>query len=437
MSARPRMFVLLIACAMAMATSGRAMQNPASQDIDYAGANPGDEQSRAFNHLVTNVLFERSSLLDAYIALNALPPATDLTVRRNENQLVAMVDTFVGRYDEATERMRANSYDSSGEVPIACPESLWKRREAVEWIGKTNADTRILLINEAHNLPITRALIYRLLPELRAKGFDTLAMETLKPADPGSAKALADTDLSRRGYPLDNMTTGVYVREPIDGELVREAIRLGYTLVAYDAEEPRGTREMAQAKNIARFLSTHPDARLLVLGGYAHITRSWMAGQLRPLIEGKMVAIDQYETLGGCFVPNTKADQYATPEEAMTVPFVFTQRDEAWARNPAEYDVSVVTPPRKIFDGERPGWLNLGGARKRFPLDRKLCDPSDLCLVEARYAGESDMAVPADRFILKRTDSHSALFLRPGSYVLRVSGPGGTTLSQTSIEVAR
>jgi hypothetical protein len=397
-----------------------------AQDIDYAGAD--DAQGRSFNHEITGMLRRHAPLLDGYLALNALPVAIDLTVHRNENQLAAMIDTFVGRYDDAVARMRANSLDSAGEVPVECPASPWRREDAVDWLATGVADARVLLVNEAHNLPVTRALLYRMLPVLRARGFDTLAMETLRPTK--HAGELADTALVRRGYPLDGIDTGMYVREPIDGELVRSALSLGFRLVAYDSDDSGDARELAQATHLAAVLSARPGARMVVIAGYAHITRDWMAGHLRPMVAGKVVAVDQIDALGGCI------GQRASRAADANRPFVYVQANgQAWAMRPQAYEISVVTPPRASANDTRPRWPDLGKARKRFPLRRGICAGHDPCLVEARYANEGDMAVPADRYLFKRTDMRPALYLRPGDYRLRVTGAEGRVLADTRIAV--
>ncbi len=399
---------------------------PPVEDIDYAGAT--DPQATAFNRLINDVLWRQGSLLDAYVALNALPIATDLTVHRNENQLVAMLDTFIGRYDDATTRMRANSYDSAGEVPVVCPAFPWRRQDAVEWVTHGLADTRVVLFNEAHNLPLTRVILYRLLPVLRAQGFDTLAMETLRSGK--KAGALADTSLVERGYPLDNLETGVYVREPIDAELIREALRLGFRLVAYDSDQAGPAREAGQAANIAAVLAAQPRMRMVIIAGYAHITRTWMAGHLRAAVAGKVMAIDQTDALGGC------NRQTAPKGDPGNRPYVYTQADGlVWAMRPDAYDITVVTPPRPEPTGARPGWLDLGGARERVSVSRKLCEGEDPCLFEARYVGESEQAVPADRYLYKRGDSRPSLWLRPGRYTLKVSGRGGATIGTSPLDV--
>jgi len=73
------------------------------------------------------------------------------------------------------------------------------------------------------------------------------------------------------------------------------------------------------------------------------------------------------------------------------------------------------------------------------------------CLIEARYAGEGDDAIPADRIVIGLHDSsltgneqkfrtvnqlRTDLWLRPGRYRVRVSGADGQIVNTQNITVA-
>lgn len=112
---------------------------------------------------------------------------------------------------------------------------------------------QVVFFNEAHNIPLTRTLTVAMLPALRREGFDYLAVETLYDDD---------THLARRGYPT--ALSGFYINEPIYGEMVGSALKLGFKVVAYESDQP-GTpdaRERAQAHNlVARIFRKAPKAR--------------------------------------------------------------------------------------------------------------------------------------------------------------------------------
>ena len=84
----------------------------------------------------------------------------------------------------------------------------------------------------------------------------------------------------------------------------------------------------------------------------------------------------------------------------------------------------MILPPTNLVNG-RPDWLALGGERIATPIGLDLQPASLPCVIEARYASESDAAVPADRALVERADIPTVLFLRPGEYrVAAFTGSG-------------
>ncbi|MBC3784187.1 hypothetical protein [Spirosoma utsteinense] len=80
-----------------------------------------------------------------------------------------------------------------------------------------------------------RAFTTSPLKDLYQGGFRYLGAETLNSRD---------STLNQRRYPL--IRSGYYTREPQYGNLIREALQLGYQLVAYEA---RNKDEFASGKN--------------------------------------------------------------------------------------------------------------------------------------------------------------------------------------------
>src|SRR5262249_34064887 len=122
---------------------------------------------------------------------------------------------------------------------------------------------------------------------------------------------------------------------------------------------------------------------------------------LRPVAPGREYA--GYRTL---------VDAFAVHEPSV---FIAPGRALPWSLEPGVYDVSVLLPPARRVNG-RPDWLTLGGERAPVAIALDLQPSSLPCVLEARYAGESDAAVPADRILIERADTPTVLFLRPGDY---------------------
>jgi hypothetical protein len=206
-------------------------------------------------------------------------------------QYFAFSESELGLYGEAVRDFPLKSH-LPADIALPVPPA-WQAADAVDTIAGLAADRRVVMINEAHHDAHTRLLTLRLLPRLRALGFTHLAIEAL--VDDG------DT-LRQRGYPTVRSGTE-YLREPVYGEIVREALRLGYVLVPYDLAGGEGDdREAKQARALyENVLAGHPKARLLVHAGYAHIDKAPgrlgrvvpMAARLHALTGLDILSVDQ------------------------------------------------------------------------------------------------------------------------------------------------
>jgi hypothetical protein len=346
----------------------------------------------------------------------------------------------------------------------------WRGVPAVDAIVDLARDRRLLLVNEAHHNAHTRRLTLALLPRLRALGFDYFAVEALLGTD---------TELARRGYPVERSGTE-YLRDPLYGEIVRTALRLGFHVIAYDEGSTGQAREDAQARNLYQAVFAHnPGARLFVHAGYAHIDKSSgrlgkvepMAMQLQKLIGIEALSIDQTDIMESDWTPDDAWHrlQAVFPSDQ---PQVLLKRNGGapWSARPAAYDVSVILPPAlslaafgdlHAYGGEmgsklttlettirsplaattgnvmqRPLWLTLDGVRRPLPISVTLCRGTVPCVVEARYAAETDDAISADRYAFISDHAASTLYLHPGSYRLRASDVRGRTLSAQTVTIA-
>lgn len=293
---------------------------------------------------------------------------------------------------------------------------------------------RLVLINEAHHDAHTRELVLQLLPLLRREGFTHFAAEAL--TEDGAT-------LAQRGYPVAGSGTE-YLHEPLYGEIVRTAIRLGYTLVAYDPTTAAPDRDLAQAENLyARVFARDPTARLFVLAGYAHIDQSPgelgpvtpMAMRLKALTGIAPLSIDQ--TMFREIRPRPPHGIYRWVVDAYQPrgPVVLHEQgsNTLWSGDPKRFDVSVILPPS--HGRERPDWASLDGTRHAWAIDTRLCRDALPCLVEARYASEANDAIAADRYLFLTAPARSRLYLFPGSYRLRVADAQGHTVGEQLISV--
>lgn len=367
-------------------------------------------------------------------------------------QLLASTDSELGLYDRALGDFPFNQHTPLANwVPQPDTLPTHKLRDfnvfvdpdhsanaiaAAPAIARAAAGRRLVMINEAHHDAHTRVLVLQLLPLLRAAGFDYFAAEAI--TESGAA-------LGRRGYPIAASGTE-YLHEPLYGEIVREALRLGYTVVPYDPTDahPGIDRDAAQADNLyRRVFARAPKARLFVLAGYAHIDKAMgqlgdvtpMAVRLGKLSRTVPLSIDQTQFRAIGLAPPGSVYRWMIASYHPRGPVVLSVRgeDTLWSGDPDRYDISVILPPP--HGRQRPDWLDLDGARRRLAIDGSLCAGQLPCVVEARYAGESDDAIPADRYTFLAAPGKSRLYLRPGNYRLRAWGLGRPTLGERDVTV--
>ncbi|WP_426663462.1 hypothetical protein [Rhodanobacter aciditrophus] len=375
-------------------------------------------------------------------------------------QFMAFSQNELGLYDQAVFGFPLKN-ELPGDLKLPTPAE-WKSADAVDAIAALAAHRRIVMVNEAHHDAHTRQLTLELLPRLRALGFTYFAAEALGKNDPGLAK---------RGYPVRKSGTE-YLRDPMYGDILREAIRLGFTLVPYDSALTGQARETAQAETLYRkVFAKDPEARLFVHAGYAHIDKTpgrlgeWhpMAMQLEALTGLVPLSIDQTDFLETGLDASDAYHRlaHAFPSDKPEI-LLNRQTGQPWSARPAAYDVNVILPatlsieafgkykyggrldyeqaglPHVLAYNEmrRAGWLSLDGTRYPYSIDTTLCRGTVPCVVDAQYLGEPDDAIAADRYAFMGPTETSKLYLRPGAYRLRASDSDGHTLSESNIKIA-
>ncbi|MEW9573212.1 hypothetical protein ABQJ54_15755 [Rhodanobacter sp. Si-c] len=380
-------------------------------------------------------------------------------------QLLAGVESELGLYNQAILDFPLKPRLPAGLI-LPQPDA-WRAVDAADTIAGLAAGRRIVMINEAHHDAHTRELTLALLPRLRALGFTHFAAEALGDHDP---------ELAQRGYP-DVGSGSEYLHEPLYGEIVRTAIRLGFVLVPYDgASSDPTSREKEQARNLyQRVFRQDPAARLFVHTGYAHVDKakgrlgnvSPMAMQLQQLSGFEPLSVDQTVF---CDVGSDNAfDPYhqlvAAFQPRRPIVLVANTGRKVWSAAPKQYDISVILPPGiplSAKPGEkdaehttwlsfglsgipvqatkqkpaRPAWLDLEGRRRPYPIDASLCQRKFPCVAEAHYENEPDGASAADRYLFGKSGERESLHLFPGRYRLRAFDSEGRSLHEQAIVVA-
>ncbi|EIM01643.1 hypothetical protein UUA_03858 [Rhodanobacter thiooxydans LCS2] len=343
--------------------------------------------------------------LARYQYLIAATPQLTGNDRLLAQQMLAFSENELGLYSEAV-----RDFPLRNELPkglTAPPADRWQAVDGVDAIAALARNRRLVMVNEAHHDGHTRELTLLLLPRLRAEGYTHFAAEALDGRD---------VSLVKRGYPIAS-SGSEYLHEPLYGDIVREAIRLGYVIVPHEAADatPQG-REDGQARNLyEQVFAHHPEAKLFVHAGYAHIDKQRgrigstrpMAMQLSKLSGLEPLSVDQtdvreqnprsealayhtfrhalrkFETLTqaarqpldsndpGDLPARPAADIYARivatfhPSE----PIALLRIDDhtPWSARPGVYDLNIILPPANPAPSDYtqgPLWLSIDGKQQ-------------------------------------------------------------------------
>ena len=322
--------------------------------------------------------------------------------------------------------------------------------DALTAIESAADSQQVIMINEEHRTPHHRAVTLQLLARFYAKGFRYFAAETL---------ADADTDLKERGYPTQ--ATGFYTADPLFGDIVRTALRLGFKVVPYEYptakiiecsknQNPQlfcsNERERGQAQNLYdRILKNDPQAKIFVHVGRGHNSKSgndkfsFMAKYFQEIAGINPFTVDQ--TLFS-ERRDTAYEQplyrFLTKNNMLRQPSVFQSAKGGFYIPDAGYDMQIFHPRITYKDG-RATFLQMNGLRRtekinlkklKLKANKNLFGGNDPVLIQALYTQESEDAVPVDQIILYPNKEIPVLMLPKGNFRIRVINKEGKILSQ-------
>jgi hypothetical protein len=311
-----------------------------------------------------------------------------------------------------------------------------KNADARRFITYIASNYKVIMLNEAYNKPLHRAFAYSLLDVLYNRGFHYLAMEMLNP--------MPDQELTKLTY-----KTGHFATEPVAGELIRQALELGFKLVAYEdphADKHSPTeRDSIQALNIARILKQDPDAKIFVYAGYGHIAEKSTTPDFIPMAMAfkKMtgldpLSIDQTDMTEESNFSYGKAfyDAYIEKYPLSVASIPLNNDEPVNVTGTTLYDLTVIHPKTSYYYA-RPTWLSLSNRRQ--PISVKTTN-RNVFLVQAYYQIESfgtkpGQVVPADQTYFSNGNGTYTLYLRRGLYILIFRNMQYKTLYTQHLEV--
>jgi hypothetical protein len=363
-----------------------------------------------------------------------LPGGGGARGRVRRRQFLASFSAFVGRDDRALELLDALRPQGMPGYDPHAPDVLapLTPEDAVAAIVREAHGRQVVLLNEAHHVPLCRRFALRVARALRAEGFTYFAAETFAPGLPDPWAA---------GYP--QLTLGNYSREPEFGNLVREALRLGYTGVAYEAEAAQYAagldREAAQLANLrARIFDRDPGARVFIYCGYSHAVENdpdldWLAERINRELGHDPLTIDQSMQRPHS-APQFENAEYLAVVERLTQPSVFALPAGGYAsfyERPGAVDLQVFHPRTPMVEG-RPGW-RFGDGFKPYRIPPGFVPGDRRVLVQAFAEAEPDDAVPVDQVLVEAGAEVPALALPPGWYRLVLQDEAGVSTTAGTI----
>jgi hypothetical protein len=363
-------------------------------------------------------------------------------------ETMAPLESQLGNYAQAYAYMDESRSWWKPQPDIAeSPLDKAAPRNAVDVIGELADRRQVIMINEEHDTPMHRAFTMRLLPVLYKKGFRYFAPETI-----------VDDEINERGYATQK--SGYYQSDPVYGDLVRQAIRLGFKIVSYDLspdctnppdnrDHCQDVRERAQAQNLyERILKNDSQAKILVHVGRTHNQKTkletWalMGWHFRQITGIDPLTIDQTQMSERSRPDYERAlFRYAVKKWNFAEPTVFQIAKGKYWSEPS-YDLTVFHP-RAVYKDARPTWLEMNGRRKSLTLygkvENRVAQPflpqkEGMFLVQAFFADEPDEAIPIDQIIVTDAKRAPVLMLpAKGNFRLRALDETGKVVVENKV----
>jgi hypothetical protein len=368
---------------------------------------------------------------------------------------------YFGEYQKAAEAeekfmkeiSKINGYPRTNKPRLEnAPIDSFTMQPALKSIAEVAGNQQVIMINEEHRMSAHRNLTMNLLPILYKKGFRYLALEDIN--------SLQDTALNTRKYPT--IFSGSYVHDPVYGELVRQALRIGFTVVGYDFAAQTGMlNNMTDSRPYARdnirdsmaahtlintILKKDPSAKLLVHAGRGHVGKfnlngaKMMAWYFRAFTGIIPYSIDQVEMSPfNNPLDETLIYRYAQDKYRFTEPVAFKKSANSfWSHAPSGYDMTIFTPAPQ-YSGEYVNWLLQSSKRKQVPinflklgvsLQNNTYSGKEPLTIQAYYLNENASAIPAQQILLLNgLKTKTRFLLLKGNYTVVLKNSEGMIVS--------
>lgn len=342
---------------------------------------------------------------------------------------LAQIMTIVGDERRVEDLLQRPGAPTTGDVVVAGDGEL-SAEPALNAIVDLAKGRRIVILNESHFDQRHRAFALLLAKKLRGIGFTHFGAETFAPS---IVESMQD------GAP--DGQSGVYVADPVFGDLVRQSYKAGYVLFSYEQTTEQATvaegtepdqrlaREETQAKNINAILQNDPDARMFIYAGGSHLLESpdasgqaWMALLLKRASGLDPLTIDQVSGTPH-LSPARESPLYrkVKPMLPQYISVLRRGRDGFLGRDGVDL---VAFHPPSTLQTPRPSWLFMCGYR--LPYDIRVDGARSPRLIRAFLRDDPAGSIPVDQIVLKKGESSASLMLPHGLYRIEVQSEAGS-----------
>ena len=307
------------------------------------------------------------------------------------------------------------------ETQIDSINIKYSKVNATDYIIEQAKKNQVVIINEAHHNSFHRVFTKSLLKKLYDNGYTNLGLEALVNNDS------LNSALNNRKYPIQK--TGHYIKDPQFGNLVREALEIGYDLFTYEnmGKGSGKPREIEQAKNIKKVIDSKPNEKFLIHCGFDHALegthKSWekaMAGRLTEYTGINPLTINQV-----VYSEKSKPEFNHPLLKALNIKesSIIIDKDN----NPLKYnrgnawtDIAVFHPNTEYVDS-RPNWLFENG-NENVSITLTDIQIEFPVLVLAFKKGEDiNLSVPIDITEVESNTENCNLGLKKGAYEIVVT----------------
>ncbi len=345
-------------------------------------------------------------------------------------QIGATELSFSGHYKEILQIWEKNGVrkpKSTEEDSLYFKHS--NKVNAKDYIIEQSKNVQIIIINEAHHIPKHRTFTKSLLKELYDNGYRYLGLE-----------ALFDSTINEINFPV--IETGYYTKEPEFGNLISEALKIGFTLFSYEASEGKNgkEREIEQAENIQKFIENNPKGKVLIHCGYAHAYENdyptWgkaMAGRLKENMKTDPLTIDQTVFLERSDIDNNHL--FIRLNNTKNPIILIDKNGNVFnGKNEIKQTDIIIIHPQTVYINNRPDWLSKG--RKRYIIPNSKIEKHQHLLILAYRNNEFESnGIPADVIEITNNKTPSELYLTNGVYTIVMKDENYNIIDKYSIDI--